>query len=184
MPVKFTFFGAMCVLVERSDGKKLLFDPYISGNPQTTVPLETFYDIDYLFVTHNAGDHFGDADVIMQNAPKAVLISGKDVNRHVQKLGKLPRERWYGTIYGDRRALDDQTVFHTVQAIHRSKESTDGVEASHPGLRVYCGGGARGHLLPCWGHLPVQRYANVPGTVPPQCDDGGDLPLQGALPAL
>ena len=41
MPVKFTFFGAMCVLVERSDGKKLLFDPYISGNPQTTVPLET-----------------------------------------------------------------------------------------------------------------------------------------------
>ena len=119
MPVKFTFFGAMCVLVERSDGKKLLFDPYISGNPQTTVPLETFYDIDYLFVTHNAGDHFGDADVIMQNAPKAVLISGKDVNRHVQKLGKLPRERWYGTIYGDCRALDDQTVFHTVQAIHR-----------------------------------------------------------------
>ena len=75
---KFTFFGAMCVLVERSDGKKFLFDPYITENPQTDAPLEQFLDIDYLFVTHNAGDHFGDADVIMENAPKAVLFSGKD----------------------------------------------------------------------------------------------------------
>ena len=104
---KFTFYGAMCVLVERSDGKKFLFDPYITKNVQCTTPLENFYDIDYLFVTHNAGDHFGDADVIMQNAEKAVLVSGKDVNRHIQKLVKLPRERWYGTIYGDARKLDD-----------------------------------------------------------------------------
>lgn len=132
MGTKFTFFGAMCVLVERSDGKKLLFDPYITENPQTNVPLEYFYDIDYLFVTHNAGDHFGDADKIMQNAPKAVLFSGKDVNRHVQKLIKLPRERWFGTIYGDRRQLDETTVVHTVNAIHRSKETTNGAEASHP----------------------------------------------------
>lgn len=40
MAAKFTFYGGMCVLVERSDGKKLLFDPYISDNPQTTTPLE------------------------------------------------------------------------------------------------------------------------------------------------
>ena len=104
---KFTFFGAMCVLVERSDGKKFLFDPYITENPQTDAPLEQFLDIDYLFVTHNAGDHFGDADVIMENAPKAVLFSGKDVNRHVQKRVPLPRERWFGTIYGDSRKLDE-----------------------------------------------------------------------------
>lgn len=132
MGVKFTFYGAMCVLAERSDGKKLLFDPYITENPQTNTPLECFYDIDYLFVTHNAGDHFGDADVIMQNAPKAVLFSGKDVNRHVQKLVKLPKERYFGTIYGDCRQLDDVTSVHTVNAIHRSKETTNGVEASNP----------------------------------------------------
>ncbi|MBQ7795698.1 MAG: MBL fold metallo-hydrolase [Lachnospiraceae bacterium] len=132
MAVKFTFYGAMCVLVERSDGKKLLFDPYITENPQTDVSLDIFNDIDYLFVTHNAGDHFGDSDVIMQNASKAILISGKDVNRHVQKLVKLPRDRWFGTIYGDTRALDDVTTYHTVNAIHRSKETTNGAEASHP----------------------------------------------------
>ncbi len=132
MAAKFTFYGGMCVLVERSDGKKLLFDPYISDNPQTTTPLENFYDIDYLFVTHNAGDHVGDADVIMEQAPKAVLISGKDVNRRVQKRTKLPRERYFGTIYGDCRRLDELTVYHTVNAIHRSKETTNGVEASNP----------------------------------------------------
>lgn len=59
---KFTFFGAMCVLVERSDGKKFLFDPYITENPQTDAPLEQFLDIDYLFVTHNAGDLLGNAE--------------------------------------------------------------------------------------------------------------------------
>lgn len=132
MGTKFTFYGAMCVLVERSDGKKLLFDPYITENPQTSVPLKDFFDIDYLFVTHNAGDHFGDSDVIMQNAKKAVLFSGKDVNRHVQRLVKLPRERWFGTIYGDYRKLDEMTAVHTVSALHRSKETTNGVEASHP----------------------------------------------------
>ena len=26
---KFTYYGGMCVLVERSDGFKMLFDPYI-----------------------------------------------------------------------------------------------------------------------------------------------------------
>lgn len=132
MAAKFTFYGGMCVLVERSDGKKLLFDPYISDNPQTTTPLENFYDIDYLFVTHNAGDHVGDADIIMEQAPKAILISGKDVNRRVQKRAKLPRERYFGTIYGDCRRLDELTVYHTVNAIHRSKETTNGVEASNP----------------------------------------------------
>ena len=130
---KFTFYGAMCVLVERSDGKKFLFDPYITKNVQCTTPLENFYDIDYLFVTHNAGDHFGDADVIMQNAEKAVLVSGKDVNRHIQKLVKLPRERWYGTIYGDARKFDDINTLHVVNAIHRSKEKIgENDEASHP----------------------------------------------------
>ena len=133
MGVKFTFFGAMCVLVERSDGKKLLFDPYLTGNPQCPVVPEYFKDIDYLFVTHNAGDHFGDADVIMELAGKAVLISGKDVNRRIQKRVKLPRERWFGTIYGDRRQLDDITVSYTVNAIHRSKEKIgENDEASHP----------------------------------------------------
>ncbi len=78
MAAKFTFYGGMCVLVERSDGKKLLFDPYISDNPQTTTPLENFYDIDYLFVTHNAGDHVGDADVIMeQGDPIKIRVNDK-----------------------------------------------------------------------------------------------------------
>ena len=70
--------------------------------------------------------------MIMENAPKAVLFSGKDVNRHVQKRVPLPRERWFGTIYGDSRKLDEITTVHTVNAIHRSKENNSGTEVSHP----------------------------------------------------
>lgn len=101
--------------------------------------LESFYDIDYLLVTHNAGDHFGDADVMMQNS-NAVLLSGKDVNCRVQKLIKLPRERWHGTIYGDCRKLDDVTTVHVVNAIHHSKEALDDLgEASHPAFGFIVG---------------------------------------------
>ena len=134
-----TIYGAMCVLVERSDGKKILFDPYITKNLQNHTALESFYDIDYLLVTHNAGDHFGDADVMMQNS-NAVLLSGKDVNCRVQKLIKLPRERWHGTIYGDCRKLDDVTTVHVVNAIHHSKEALDDLgEASHPAFGFIVG---------------------------------------------
>lgn len=174
---KFTFFGAMCVLVERSDGKKFLFDPYITENPQTDAPLEQFLDIDYLFVTHNAGDHFGDADVIMENASKAVLFSGKDVNRHVQKRVPLPRERWFGTIYGDSRKLDEITTVHTVNAIHRSKENNSGTEVSHPAFGFIFGGRTWCCVLSCGGHLPIWGYAPISGTVSSDRHDCWNLQL-------
>ena len=47
MSTKFTYFGGMAVLVERSDGYKILCDPYISKNPATDVDVKELYDVGY-----------------------------------------------------------------------------------------------------------------------------------------
>ena len=38
MAVKITYVGGMCVLIERSDGYKILFDPYLTKNKDTNKP--------------------------------------------------------------------------------------------------------------------------------------------------
>ena len=45
MATKFTYFGGMCILVERSDGYKILFDPYLSANPATKTTPDEVKDI-------------------------------------------------------------------------------------------------------------------------------------------
>ena len=51
MAAKFSYIGGMCVLVERSDGFKILFDPYLSKNKDTNRKPSEFYDVDLILVT-------------------------------------------------------------------------------------------------------------------------------------
>ena len=127
MSAKFTYFGGMSVLVERSDGYKILCDPYISQNPATDVDVKTLYDIDLLLVTHAAFDHFGDAIEIMKNS-NAILMAGADVVRLVNEAldEPLPKERVRSTIYGDEQFFGKTTV-HTTVTFHTSNTIQNGI---------------------------------------------------------
>jgi L-ascorbate metabolism protein UlaG (beta-lactamase superfamily) len=66
--MKITWLGHACFLLEGS--KKVLIDPFLSGNP--TAPVKPGdLDVDIILVTHGHGDHLGDAEVISKkcNAP-------------------------------------------------------------------------------------------------------------------
>ncbi|MBQ9486222.1 MAG: metal-dependent hydrolase [Selenomonadaceae bacterium] len=71
--LKFNFYGHACFLLD--DGKyKLLFDPFLSGNPQAAIKPDDV-KADYVFVTHAHGDHVGDAyDILIKNKATAVCI--------------------------------------------------------------------------------------------------------------
>ncbi len=127
MGVKFTYFGGMAVLAERSDGYKILCDPYISKNPATDVDVKSLYDTDLLLVTHAAFDHFGDTIDIMKNS-KAVLMAGADVIRLVNEALEepLPPERIKSTIYGDEQFFGMTTV-HTAITFHTSNTVQHGI---------------------------------------------------------
>ena len=47
--MKLTFLGHSAWLIEGS--KKVVIDPFITGNPQVSVNVEDLYDVDYIVVT-------------------------------------------------------------------------------------------------------------------------------------
>ncbi len=66
--MKITWLGHAAFLLEGS--KKVIIDPFITGNPMAPVKVEEI-DVDYILVTHGHGDHVGDAVEISKrcNAP-------------------------------------------------------------------------------------------------------------------
>ena len=45
--------------------KKLLFDPFLTGNPVASISADEV-ECDYILLTHAHGDHYGDATQIAQ----------------------------------------------------------------------------------------------------------------------
>ena len=71
--VKFSYYGHAAFLLD-DEKHKLLFDPFITGNPATKVK-STDIAADYIFVTHAHGDHLGDApDIARDTGAEVVAI--------------------------------------------------------------------------------------------------------------
>lgn len=70
--MEFTYFGHSCFLIEVK-GKKLLFDPFISGNELAKdIKIEDI-KADYIFVSHGHEDHTGDLLRIASNTQATVI---------------------------------------------------------------------------------------------------------------
>ena len=69
----FNYYGHACFLLD--DGKfKLLFDPFLTGNPQATINPDDV-ETDYVLITHAHGDHVGDGyDIIERTGATAIGI--------------------------------------------------------------------------------------------------------------
>lgn len=82
---KLTFLGHACFLLEDSDGGRLLFDPFLSGNPMATAkPGEI--KADYILISHAHGDHLGDAyDIAAKN--DALIITTAEIAEAAREEG-------------------------------------------------------------------------------------------------
>jgi len=83
--MKFTFYGHACFAVE-TDGKKLLFDPFISGNELAKHIDIDKIEADFILVSHGHGDHVADLARIAKNTG-AKVIAAYEVVEWVQKQG-------------------------------------------------------------------------------------------------
>jgi L-ascorbate metabolism protein UlaG (beta-lactamase superfamily) len=70
--MKITRVGHACVLLEGS--KTLIIDPFITDNPVAPLTTEEIPKVDYVLVTHDHFDHFGDA-VKLAKRDQAQLIA-------------------------------------------------------------------------------------------------------------
>ena len=83
--MKFTFYGHACFAIE-TGGKKLLFDPFISGNELAKDVDIKAIEADFILVSHGHGDHVGDL-VDIAKRTNAMVIGAYEVVSWAQQQG-------------------------------------------------------------------------------------------------
>ncbi len=64
------------MLIETSE-KRLIIDPFLTGNPSAPVSAEELPKIDYVLVTHGHGDHIGDTVEIAKKHGSTVISTAE-----------------------------------------------------------------------------------------------------------
>ncbi|MGY0039438.1 metal-dependent hydrolase [Pedobacter sp. NJ-S-72] len=83
--MKYTYYGQSCFLLE-ADGKKFLFDPFITPNELASAIDTTKIEADYILVSHGHGDHVADL-VLLGKQTGAVIIAMPEVAAWAEKQG-------------------------------------------------------------------------------------------------
>ena len=89
-----TYWGHACFRLDEPGKEKLVFDPYLTGNPQAPLKAEAV-EADYILVSHGHGDHLGDAYAIAKKCEATIIATaeiageaqGKGLKAHAQHIG-------------------------------------------------------------------------------------------------
>ncbi|MEJ2884037.1 metal-dependent hydrolase [Pedobacter sp. GR22-6] len=111
--MKYTYYGQSCFSIE-ADGKKFLFDPFISHNPLAKDIDISKIEADYILVSHGHGDHVADL-VQIANQTKAQVIAMVEVASWIKKQGV---ENVTDINFG--KSKFDFGTLRTVWAVHSS----------------------------------------------------------------
>ncbi|HEX6972277.1 MAG TPA: metal-dependent hydrolase [Limnochordia bacterium] len=87
------FLGHACFEVGVG-GKRLLFDPFLSGNPLAPVAPDQL-DVDYILLTHGHGDHVGDTIAIARRTG-AIVIAPFELASYCRQQGANVHEMHIG----------------------------------------------------------------------------------------
>lgn len=132
--MKITFFGHACLGIEVG-GKKLIVDPFISGNPKAeSIDVDTI-QVDYVLITHAHLDHVLDVERIMRNNPEAVIVSNAEISAYYGAKGFANHPMNHGGNW----AFDFGKLTYTY-ALH-SSSFDDGTYGGNPGGFILNGQG-------------------------------------------
>ena len=125
--MKLSFHGQSTIYFESND-KKVIVDPFISGNDKSDLDEQTL-DVDYIILTHGHGDHFGDV-VELANRNHATVIGSAEVQGYLTTYHGI--EHAHGMNIGGKYQFDFGTV-KFVQSFHSSSYTNE------DGIPIYLG---------------------------------------------
>lgn len=124
--MELTFYGHACFSV-KTQGKTILFDPFISPNPKAAHIDVTALAADYILLSHGHEDHVADAENIAKRTG-AKLVSNFEIVSWYEKKGI---ENVHPMNHGGKWKFDFGTVKYT-NAVHSSM-LPDGSYGGNPG---------------------------------------------------
>ena len=83
--MKFHYYGHSCFSIT-ANGKTILFDPFISGNPKLENADITNIDCDYILLSHGHADHILDCESIAKRT-KAKVVCSWEIHEWLNKKG-------------------------------------------------------------------------------------------------
>jgi L-ascorbate metabolism protein UlaG (beta-lactamase superfamily) len=86
MSLSITWLGHATFLVRTTGGKRLLFDPWVTGNPSSPPEAKKVAELDLILLTHGHSDHTGDA-VSIGRSSGAQTVAPFELSLWLQKKG-------------------------------------------------------------------------------------------------
>lgn len=114
---------------------KVLIDPFLTGNPKAAVKESDITDVDYIMVTHNHGDHLGDAFTISKRTG-AKIVGMFELSAMAGEHGPS-EENFIGMNKGNLTKFGEVSMGLTA-AVHSGNEC--GVLVSGDGKTIYHAG--------------------------------------------
>jgi L-ascorbate metabolism protein UlaG (beta-lactamase superfamily) len=132
-PLEITFLGHSAV---RIAGSRLVFlDPFLTGNPSASLKAEAIREADIIAVTHDHGDHLGDAFAIAKRTGAEIVAINELANDATAQGLKGVGFNIGGTV--EVRGVR----FHMVAAVHSAgKGAPAGLVLEMDGKRIYHAG--------------------------------------------
>lgn len=138
--MRITWLGHAAFLIEGS--KKVLVDPFLTGNPNAPLKAEDVKDIDLIIVTHGHGDHLGDAaEIAKRNDVPVICIH--ELSRILSKKGvEAIGMNIGGTLSSEGVAVTMVPAFHSADVEDEKGEIISagdpaGIILSMDGIKVY-----------------------------------------------
>jgi L-ascorbate metabolism protein UlaG (beta-lactamase superfamily) len=162
--MKFTYYGHACFTVEVS-GKRLLFDPFITGNPLAKDISLDRIKADYILITHAHADHIQDA-VALAKSTGAKCIANYEIYLWLLREGV---ENAHPMNSGGKSKFDFGYV-HVTSAVH-SSSFVDGSYGGNPvgfvisaeeGCFYYAGDTALTYDMKIWGKQHELDFVVLP----------------------
>lgn len=163
MTTQLIFFGYGGYKIITPEGKHIVIDPFLTGNPVAPFTPETLGRVDLLLITHNAYDHFGDSPEILKRY-HCPVICAKDVSHNLTQVHKVDPDLIRVTIWGMAMEVEGIPV-RPVPSIHwsfgvtRENQLLSGpamgfIIETQPNLRIYHPGDtAITQDMKIWGEL-------------------------------